>query len=81
MPIAQVVILLVCFGIVSGMLLYFSHRNKKSETLHAQQVGKLQHEIARHTTQVQFRSTSLDTYHFLLYNLNEALVVQPEIKI
>jgi len=79
MQVAQIIIVLLSFGVVSGMLLYFFQKNKKIGAIHAQRLYNLQNEIALHTSQLQFRSKSLDRYHFLMYNLEEALVVQPEI--
>ncbi|MEZ4778556.1 MAG: hypothetical protein R2786_04165 [Flavobacteriaceae bacterium] len=38
-------------------------------------------EIQRHKNQILLRQTHLNTYRFLEYNLDEALVVQPEINI
>ncbi|MEZ4858559.1 MAG: hypothetical protein R2781_07085 [Flavobacteriaceae bacterium] len=42
---------------------------------------QLQRNIAIHAAQIQVRSIHLDKYHFLQYNLQEALHSQPEIKL
>lgn len=78
---AQVIIVLLAMAIVIGLLLYFFQKNKKIGAVHTQQLILLQEEIMRHTSQLNFRNKSLDGYHFLSYNLEEALVIQAEIKI
>lgn len=78
---AQVIIVLLAMAIVIGLLLYFFQKNKKIGAVHTQQLFLLKEEIMRHTSQVNFRNKSLDKYHFLTYNLEEALVIQAEIKI
>ncbi|MBZ0328357.1 MAG: hypothetical protein K8F54_12170 [Altibacter sp.] len=79
MPVAQIIVVVLFIGLVTGLLFYFFQQNKKIAANHVQQQYALQAEIALHTSQVNFRSKSLDKYHFLMYNLEEALVVQPEV--
>lgn len=58
---------------------------RRSQQRHGKQAISLQKELHRkvdvHHWQIQTRQARLDRYHFLKYNLSEALQPQPEIKI
>ena len=61
--------------------LYFQYKNKAlKQHVIAQQVYLIE-ETLKHKNQIQFRETGLNKYHFLQYNLDEALEVQSEINI
>ena len=79
MPASLVFIVFLVIGIITGLIFYFFQKNKKIQAVHLQQQIVLQEGIKIHTSQIQFRNKSLDKYHFLTYNLEEALVVQQEI--
>ncbi|MEP2935915.1 MAG: hypothetical protein ABJM06_14110 [Gilvibacter sp.] len=66
--------------IVLSILLVFRHKNKKIKQAHSIKTAGLDMALSLHKTQLQFRQKSLNRYDFLRYNLEEALVVQPEIK-
>ena len=72
---ALVVIILV------GIVMVFHKKNKHLKKEHRFKTDGLKLDLAMHDTQIQFRQTSLNSYDFLRYNLSEALVVQPRIKI
>jgi hypothetical protein len=61
--------------------LYFQYKNKAiKQNARAQQIYLIE-ETLKHKNQIKFREAGLNTYHFLKYNLDEALIVQPEINI
>ncbi|PKA82411.1 hypothetical protein ATE92_0540 [Ulvibacter sp. MAR_2010_11] len=77
-PFSVIIATILSIGAIS---FYFFQKNKKITTLHLQHIRALEHEVTQHQKHIKFRSNGLDTYHFLKYNLEEALVVQPDIKI
>lgn len=69
-------------GIVCVVIaLYFQSKNRTQKHLATTQQALIFEEIQRHKNQILLRQTHLNTYRFLEYNLDEALVVQPEINI
>lgn len=60
---------------------FFNSLNKKSKhqfNLCFDQLNKI---ITRHKQEIEFRNANLNHYHFLEYNLKDALVPQWQIKI
>jgi hypothetical protein len=64
-----------------GIFLSFLRKNKKLKGRHLQLIQMLQEEVGLHFSQLETRSKGLDRYHFLEYNLTEALLVQQNISI
>lgn len=73
----------ICITVlICGTLgLYFQNKNRSLKQHAIAQQGYLIEEALKHKNQIQFREKGLNTYHFLQYNLDEALVVQSEINI
>lgn len=72
-----IIVLTICIAL--GLILYFFQKNKKVETDHFELVLKLEKSFILNASQIQKRQNGLDTYHFLKYNLSEALRIQSEI--
>lgn len=60
---------------------YFQYKNRNLKQHAIAQQLYIIEETLKHKNQIQFRQTGLNTYHFLQYNLDEALPVQSEINI
>lgn len=60
---------------------FFYSLNKKSKHQFHQGYDQLNNLITRHKQQIEFRNAHLNRYHFLEYNLKDALVPQWQIKI
>jgi hypothetical protein len=74
-------LLLAFVLLLLGLLWVFLKKEAQIKKKHRAHTKGLQLDIALHQTQIHFRQTGLNSYDFLLYNLGEALVVQPQIKI
>jgi hypothetical protein len=77
----QVVIIALTISVAMGVFFYFFRQNKKLEAYHLQQILLLEKELILCASQIKTRHKELDKYHFLKYNLTEALIFQPEIHI
>lgn len=77
----QYLIILLFIAVLGGMLLYFRSKRKAAVNEHLQYVSILQQAITSNSEELAFRKLHLQRYNFLTYNLNEALVVQPQIKL
>lgn len=73
----------ICIAVlICGTLgLYFQYKNKALKQHAIAQQVYLMEEALKHKNQIQFREIGLNKYHFLKYNLDEALIIQPEINI
>ncbi|MAP53955.1 hypothetical protein [Altibacter sp.] len=69
------------FCTIAGLTLFFFLRNKRLKARHKIRQQQLSEAIGSHKAQIALRENALNTYHFLRYNLDEALVVQPNINI
>lgn len=65
--------------VVLAMVFFFYEGNKKLKSDHSRKVSILRKSIFISEDQLEFRSENLNKYHFLKYNLNEALLHQKEI--
>lgn len=63
------------------IIFWFRYTNKAILTENNMLLQSIEIEIGIHHQQIQTRKAYLKTYHFLKYNLSEALIIQPEIKI
>lgn len=61
------------------MILFFYFQNKKLQKEFSEATTKLNHQITKNKRQIFLRYKNLSNYDFLMYNLNDALIVQPEI--
>lgn len=71
--------LLLFGGIFIFLLLLFHFINHRRKNIHFQKIQTLENSIILHHNQVSFRQSTLDKYNFLVHNLNEVLIPQPEI--
>jgi|GEM_PF-597901 len=73
-------ILIISFFFAIGWLIIFFHSKKKEIIqLHSTKMETLKNEISLNHHQIIYRHSYLERYHFLKYNISEALVVQPKI--
>ncbi len=73
---------IVFYTIVSvGLFLYFIKIKSSIVTQHSRKILSLEQEISMHKTQIKFRYKGLQKYNFQIYNLNDSLRVQSEIKL
>lgn len=77
----QIIFLVVFSASLGGIFFFFLRKNKLLRTEHLQAVSALQDVIKINREQIFFRSEMLDRYHFLKYNLEEALLIQKEISV
>tara|TARA_B100000949_G_scaffold97179_1_gene86755 strand:- start:5938 stop:6180 length:243 start_codon:yes stop_codon:yes gene_type:complete len=79
--ILQLIFTIVILFSVLGMLIWAYSKNMALSRAHAQNISALESAIAINYGQVNFRKLHLNNYQFMQYNLQEALVVQSEIKL
>lgn len=77
----QTVIAIVLLLFIIGIALWFYNGRNEMERIHLQTISELERAICTHGNQISFRNSNLNSYDFQRYNLDEVLVVQPEIKI
>lgn len=75
----QYVIILVLLFFIVALLLWFLSIKKAMNLLHTENVSVLKRAISHNRHQIDIRKYNLGTYDFLKYNLQDALVVQPNI--
>ncbi len=78
---SQIVILIVPLLSIIGIGFWFSKEKHTIDHIHRETTAKLESAICLHRRQMDFRNSHLNHYDFLEYNLDEALVRQPEIDI
>jgi len=61
------------------LVFFFARSNSNMLRQHRVRIRSLSNSVALERSQINFRENRLNRYDFLRYNLNEALVVQPEI--
>ncbi|GHC48358.1 hypothetical protein [Ulvibacter litoralis] len=81
MSVSQIVIVVFFTLLGIGVMIVFLYRNKNLRMQHNDQLGQLQLAFEMHKKQLSTRQTHLNVYNFLTYNLEEALLVQPKIKL
>ena len=73
---------IVFYAIVSiGLFLYFIKIKNSIVRQHSRKILSIEQEISMHKTQINFRDKGLQKYNFQIYNLNDSLRVQSEIKL
>lgn len=76
------IILLIVFVILSSGLMFWYYKTKNALVAqHFSKTSNLKTAIAIHQKQIAYRTSSLNKYDFVKYNLNEALVIQADIKL
>ena len=77
----QLYLVLLIMILVLGILFAFRAYIGKVKLQHLRNMQQLHLAIGKHKVQISIRNKSLDNYNFLSYNISEALVIQPNIKI
>lgn len=67
--------------VLGGMLWYFYSKKKMAESEHLQTLAQLHDALTTNSEQIAVRKLNLRKYNFLTYNLKDALVLQPQIKL
>lgn len=76
------IILLIVFAILSSGIMIWYYKTKNAlAAQHFSKTSNLKSAIATHQKQIACRNSNLNNYDFLKYNLNEALVIQADIKL
>ncbi|MEM0519134.1 MULTISPECIES: hypothetical protein [Aequorivita] len=75
----QIAILSVLLLSVIGIVFWFLQMKKTEIQTHNQKMANLENAIFKNYSQLNFRSLNLNKYDFLKYNLDEALIKQPDI--
>jgi hypothetical protein len=81
MLLVQSIIVVITICIALGLFIYFFQKNKELKANHLLLFLKFEEGVIGNSIQIKKRSQGLDTYHFLKYNLSEALIVQHNIAI
>ena len=77
----QIVVILLFLSMLFGLVIRFRLKEKQLEQQHLEHILVLENAISLNKGQMRTRNKGLGCYDFLKYNLDESLVVQPEIKI
>ncbi|RFN59747.1 hypothetical protein [Marixanthomonas ophiurae] len=64
-----------------GIVLVFYFRNKQLKSVQQEYVTQLENRIEKNKQQITIRHKNLETYNFLIYNLDDALIVQEDINV
>lgn len=69
------------FSIGLFLWLMFRNKNQKMSGIYSEKMTLLTTRLEIHKKQIHIRSTGLNRYDFLKYNLLDALVIQSEIRL
>ena len=64
---------------ISGMVWWHYTVLKMARQIHSKIKGKINMTIKQHRSQLDLRAKNLDNYNFLIHNLEQALIPQPDI--
>ena len=76
----QIAITLFFFIAIIGIFVWFFQRKGAISQIHNENVSALETAISTNKFQINIRNSNLNNYDFLKFNLNDALIVQPEIQ-
>ncbi|SRX54588.1 hypothetical protein [Aequorivita sp. CIP111184] len=74
----QTAIIIIILSLIIGLLVWFFTGKRALVRIHNEEISMLETAISTNRFQINFRNSNLNTYDFLKFNLNEALIVQPE---
>jgi len=77
----QVIPLLIALVVFVSVRLYFHFKNRKIKEAHLNYVNVLIDSISIQKKQIDFRNNSFKKYNFLKFNLEDSLIIQPEIQL
>jgi len=69
------------FSVGLFLWLIFRNKNQKIQVVYGEKIAQLNTQLEINKKQLHRRSTGLDRYDFLKYNLLDALVIQSEIRL
>lgn len=75
----QIVVILLILAILIGMVVWYFTGKNELVRIHNRNILKLENAIFNNRNQLNFRNSNLSRYDFQKYNLDDALVIQPEI--
>jgi hypothetical protein len=76
----QIAITLILLSSIIGLLVWFFTGKRALARVHNEEIAMLETAISTNRFQINFRNSNLNNYDFLKLNLNETLIVQPEIQ-
>lgn len=76
----HIAILLILISSTSGLMVWFLKERKLISENHHQNISALETAISNNLYQIKYRNANLQNYDFLKFNLNDALIIQPEIQ-
>ena len=76
----QIAITIIILSSIIGLLVWFFTGKRELARLHDEQISMLETAISTNHFQINFRNSNLNNYDFLKLNLNETLIIQPEIQ-
>jgi len=76
----QIIITLVLLLSIIGVAAWFYNDKKAMGHIHNRTIAELEIAICTNRNQISLRNSRLNSYDFRRYNLDDALVVQPEIQ-
>ena len=77
----SVALILAFIFLLIGITLVFYFRNKQLKSIQEIYMKQLKNRIEKNKQQITIRNKNLETYNFLIYNLDDALIVQEEINV
>ncbi len=76
----QIAITVILFSSIIGLLVWFFQGKRAITQIHNEKISALEIAISTNSFQINFRNSNLNNYDFLKFNLNESLIIQPEIQ-
>lgn len=76
----MILLIVMFFGLLSIiLLLWFARDNKRILQKHIEKIKTMERTISNHRFQIKKRAQALGLYNYQKYNLDDALLIQPEI--
>lgn len=75
------IVAFVVFSIWLMLWWFFRIKNRKITRDFTEAALAMEISLQKHTKQIEVREQGLNRYDFMKYNLNEALIIQPKIKL
>jgi hypothetical protein len=77
----QLCFTLVLLFLVSGLIIWFLNEKRIMSLVHTENISVLESAISKNLGQIDYRKHTINKYDLLRYNLQDALISQPEIEL